>query len=59
MNPLLKEAAEHVTLGWLLGLTTVLFVAAFLFWIWWAWRAGNRARWEADSRLPFNDGGDS
>ena len=59
MNPLLKEAAESVTLGWMLGLTTVLFMAAFLFWIWWAWSSRNRTRWEADSRLPFNDGGES
>jgi cbb3-type cytochrome oxidase subunit 3 len=59
MNPLLKEAAESVSLGWMLGLTTVLFMAAFLFWIWWAWSSRNRARWEADSRLPFNDGGES
>jgi cbb3-type cytochrome oxidase subunit 3 len=59
MNPVVKAAAESVTLGWLLGLTTVGFIAAFLFWVWWAWSSRNKARWEADSRLPFNDGGES
>jgi cbb3-type cytochrome oxidase subunit 3 len=59
MNPIVKEAAEHSTLGWLMGLTTVLFVAAFLYWAWWAWSRKNKARWEADSRLPLNEGGES
>ena len=59
MNPLLKEAAESVQLGWLLASMTVLFLGCFLFWIWWAWSDKNKARMEADSRLPFNDGGES
>jgi cbb3-type cytochrome oxidase subunit 3 len=42
-----------------MGVTTVLFRSAFLFWIWWAWTSKNKARWEADSRLPLNDGGES
>ncbi|MBK7924796.1 MAG: CcoQ/FixQ family Cbb3-type cytochrome c oxidase assembly chaperone [Gemmatimonadetes bacterium] len=59
MNPLFREAAESVQLGWLLGTTTVLFLAAFLFWTWWAWTDKHKTRWEAASRLPFNDGGDA
>jgi cbb3-type cytochrome oxidase subunit 3 len=59
MNPLLKEAAESVRLGWVLAVMTVLFLSSFIFWVWWAWAARNRTRWEADSRLPFNDGGQS
>jgi cbb3-type cytochrome oxidase subunit 3 len=59
MNPLLKEAAGSVTLGWILGVTTVVFMVGFVFWAWWAWTSGNKARWEAHSRLPFNDGGES
>jgi cbb3-type cytochrome oxidase subunit 3 len=59
MNPLLTEAAASVTQGWLLSVMTVVFFAAFLFWIWWAWSGKNQARWEADSRLPLNDGGES
>ena len=59
MNPILHEAGASSQLGWLMGVTTVVFLAAFLFWTWWAWTAKNKARWEADSRLPLNDGGDS
>jgi len=59
MNPLLREAAESVRLGWVLGLMTLLFLSSFVLWIWWAYRAKNRARWEADSRLPFDEGGQS
>jgi cbb3-type cytochrome oxidase subunit 3 len=59
MNPILKEAADGAQLGWLMGVTTVVFLAAFLFWMWWAWTSKNKARWEADSRLPLNDGGES
>lgn len=58
MNPLTREAAESVTLGWVLGVTTAVFFAGFLYWIWWAWARRNKARWEADSRLPLNDGGE-
>jgi len=59
MNPLLKEAAESVRLGWLLGLTTILFLGAFGFWVWWAYTGKNKSRWEADSRLPLQDGEDA
>jgi hypothetical protein len=56
MNPLLRDAAASVQLGWVLGSLTVLFLASFLFWTWWAWTGRNKARWEADSRIPFNGG---
>jgi cbb3-type cytochrome oxidase subunit 3 len=59
MNPLINEATSTVTLGWVLGVTTAVFFAGFLFWVWWAWSGRNKARWEADSRLPLNDGGES
>ena len=56
MNPLLRDAAASVRLGWVLGLLTVLFLSSFLFWVWWAWTDRNKARWEADSRIPLNGG---
>jgi cbb3-type cytochrome oxidase subunit 3 len=59
MNHVLREGAATVQLGWLLGVMTAVFLATFLFWIWWAWSARNKARWEAESRLPLNDGGES
>jgi cbb3-type cytochrome oxidase subunit 3 len=59
MSSFFKQAADSVTLGWLMGVITIGFIAAFGFWVWWAYTARNRARWEADSRLPLNDGGES
>lgn len=59
MNHVLKEGAATVQLGWLMGVMTVVFLSSFLFWIWWAWSGKNKARWEAESRLPLNDGGES
>lgn len=59
MNPLIKEAVESVSLGWVAAVMTVLFFGAFLFWTWWAYSAHNRARFEADSQMPLNDGGES
>lgn len=58
MNEIFRTAAETARLGWLMGLLTVLFLAVFLYWTWWAYRAGNRARLDAASRLPFTDGGE-
>jgi cbb3-type cytochrome oxidase subunit 3 len=59
MNPLLREAAARVSLGWLLAGMTVVFLGTFLFWTWWAYTGRHAARFEADSRLPLNDGGES
>lgn len=59
MNTVIREAAQQVTMGWLLGLTTIGFFGAYLFWVWWAWSSRNQARFERDSRLPLNDGGES
>jgi cbb3-type cytochrome oxidase subunit 3 len=59
MNHVLAEGVKSVQFGWLLGVTTAVFLGSFLFWIWWAWADRNKARWEADSRLPLNDGGES
>ena len=59
MNPLLQGSRGGVTQGWIMGIITALFLASFLFWVWYAWAGRNRARWEEASRLPFNDGGES
>jgi cbb3-type cytochrome oxidase subunit 3 len=58
MNPILREAADSVQHGWMLGLMTVLFFACFVAWIAWAWAPRNRARFEEEARQPFMDGGD-
>lgn len=43
--------------GVLGGAMTVVFMAVFLYWTWWAWAPSNRANIDAASRLPL-DGGD-
>ena len=59
MNEVYRTAGETAQLGWVMGLLTVLFLACFVYWAWWAYRSSNRARMEQASRLPFTDGGDS
>jgi len=59
MNPLLREAAGAVSLGWLLGVMTVIFLAVFLGWIWYANSPRNRSLMDEAARMPFDDGGDS
>lgn len=58
MNPLIREAAESVQMGWLLGLMTIVFFAAFLWWTWWAYAPSRRGLMEEYGRIPF-DGSDT
>lgn len=58
MNPLLKEAAGAVSMGWLLGLMTVVFLVTFVAWIWYAWSPANRELMDDAARMPINDGGE-
>jgi cytochrome c oxidase cbb3-type subunit 4 len=37
------------------GLFTVIAMLAFLGVVWWAYRSGNRRRFEEDALLPFLD----
>jgi len=59
MNPLLREAAGSVQLGWLMGVMTVLFLAVFIGWIVWAYAPRHRAALEECARLPLDDGGEA
>lgn len=59
MNPLLREAAASVQLGWVLGVMTVVFFAVFLGWAWYAYRPKHRAMMDEIGRMPFMDGGDT
>ena len=58
MNPLLQEAAESVRFGWLLGALTLLFLAGFLWWVWYAYTPKHKKMLDEAARLPFDDGGD-
>ncbi|MGD8320611.1 MAG: cbb3-type cytochrome c oxidase subunit 3 [Gemmatimonadota bacterium] len=59
MNPLLKHASESVQMGWLLGAMTVVFLAIFLAWVFYAYRPKHRQLMEELGRMPFTDGGDA
>jgi len=56
VNPVLDLAAESVSLGWLLGVMTVFFLASFLGWVWWAYSPSRRAMLDEAALLPFTDG---
>jgi len=56
VNPLLREAAGSVQLGWLLAFLTVLFFLSFLYWTWWAYTPHNREAHEEAAQMPFMDG---
>lgn len=56
MNPVLREAANSVQLGWLLGLMTLVFLIAFVGWTWWAFAPSRRALMEEYGRMPFDEG---
>ena len=56
MNPIFKAAAEATTGGWLLGVMTIVFLAFFILWTWWAYRPANRAKMAAAALMPLDDG---
>jgi cbb3-type cytochrome oxidase subunit 3 len=58
MNEVFRTAGETARLGWIMGLLTVLFLGVFVYWIWWAYAARNRARLDEASRMPLTDGGE-
>ena len=59
MNPLLQEAAGSVQMGWLLAAMTVLFFAAFLGWVWYAYTPRHKELMDELAQMPFMDGGES
>ncbi|MDP2470462.1 MAG: cbb3-type cytochrome c oxidase subunit 3 [Candidatus Palauibacterales bacterium] len=59
MNPLIQQAAGSIGLGWLATIMTVLFLTAFLAWVWYACTPRNRQKFEDASRMPFEEGVDT
>ena len=55
MNPLYREAAEFARLGWMMGVTTALFLGCFIGWTWWAYSRHNRERMTAAAWLPLSE----
>lgn len=58
MNPLIREAAGSVQMGWLLGAMTIVFLVAFLGWVWWAYAPSRRDLMRTYASLPFDEGSD-
>jgi cbb3-type cytochrome oxidase subunit 3 len=58
MNQVLHEGAEMARMGWLMGMTTVVFLVSMVGWTVWAWAPGNRTWLEQAALLPL-DGGDA
>lgn len=56
MNPVFREAAGFVQHGWIMGVTTALFLACFVGWAWWAFASHNRHKFEDAALLPFTTG---
>jgi cbb3-type cytochrome oxidase subunit 3 len=58
MNPLFHAAAQSAQFGWVMGVMTVVFIAVFLAWTWYAWAPSNRQLMRDMAAMPLNDGGD-
>lgn len=55
MNPVLTEIASTSSGGWIAGGMTAIFLFFFTGWAAWAWWPGNKARFQAASRMPLDD----
>jgi len=56
MNPLMREAALGVEMGWLLGLLTVVFFLSFMWWVWYAYSPRHKELMRDASLMPFDGG---
>jgi len=55
MNQVLHAGAETAQMGWMLGVTTVVFLTTMIGWGLWAWWPSRSADMEAASLLPLGD----
>ncbi|MFT4623754.1 MAG: cbb3-type cytochrome oxidase subunit 3 [Myxococcota bacterium] len=60
MNPLFQAAKQSITddTGLLMGVVTLLFMALYAAWGWYAYAPSRAAAMEAYGQLPFDDPGD-
>jgi cbb3-type cytochrome oxidase subunit 3 len=58
MNPLVEQASEYIGMAGLATVLTLLFVIAFLAWVWYAYTPRNREKFEDAALLPFEEGVD-
>lgn len=54
MNPVFRAAAESAQYGWVMGLTTVFFMAVFIGWT--IWSLTNRKQLETYAQQILDDG---
>lgn len=52
----LQEGARAAPYGWVLGVVTIVFMVAFVAWIWWLFARKNRRRFDEAANLPFSNG---
>ncbi len=53
MNHVLSQAGVIIEHTWLLGVTTLVFIACFVGWSWWAYSSRNRERMDEAARMPL------
>ena len=56
MNPVLHQGAHTVQYGWIPGVMTLVFIAVFLYWTWYALSRKNRSRFDEAAQMPLVDG---
>jgi cbb3-type cytochrome oxidase subunit 3 len=56
VNQVLREGAQMAQLGWLLGITTVVFFAAMVGWTVWAFSPSQRENMKKAAQLPLDGG---
>ena len=50
----MREAGASVAMGWLSGLMTAVFFAAFLYWIWYAYAPSRKPLMDEAALIPFD-----
>lgn len=60
MNPLFQAAKESMTdeVGLLMGATTLIFMAIFAAWTWWAYAPSRAGVMESYGKIPLDDESD-
>lgn len=51
----LKEGTAMATMGWTMGVMTIVFLSAMIGWTVWTWLPSRRLELEAMSRLPLEE----
>ncbi|MCO4743703.1 MAG: CcoQ/FixQ family Cbb3-type cytochrome c oxidase assembly chaperone [Proteobacteria bacterium] len=55
MNPIFRHAAENSDAGPMMGVLTLMFMACFAYWTWWAYAPSHAQAHDAASRLPLDE----